>query len=97
MVTSIFEESMSLLFWSAISIAWSSVIGSWFETATPARSALGSGGIGASKLGATGGGSDGKVAGGTAPDVPTFCPGVCWITVFGFVTVPLGVVPGGFV
>src|SRR5512145_1103791 len=55
---------MSLLFLSASSIASSSVSDNWFAMSTPTRSADGSGRIGASKFGATGGGSFGRSAAG---------------------------------
>src|SRR5687768_12251883 len=58
---------MSLLFFRANSIASARVRGSWFATSTPTRSVPGIGRTGAEKFGATGGGSLGKIAGGTTP------------------------------
>src|SRR5215204_1778140 len=85
---------MLLLFLRARVIASSSVNGIWFVTSTPTRFASGKGRDGASKFGATGGGSLGRTAGAT-PVVPTFCVDVGGRTAFGFAICPLGVVPVG--
>src|SRR5215208_2730350 len=87
------EASMSLLFWSASAMASLRESAACSDMSTPTRPAEGRGLGGASKFGATGGGSVGSSAGATPPEVPTVWPGPCGTPAGLVVCAPPGLVP----